>query len=165
MPNPRNTASRVASEGICEGIHTSKSTERKESDSTRIVKKRVPNATEQRFNRDMLNGGGLFEAITFILPGGSKYKPDWALFQGSVTTKIIGIDWKHFTVSECERAHKENPFLQIKVYEIKGDYAFFSENRALTAFKECRAAFPEVVFQWWTILAKEWVEKHERHGG
>ena len=38
-----------------------------------------PNKTEQEFNRLYLRGEGRYEAITFRLPGGSRYTPDWYL--------------------------------------------------------------------------------------
>ena len=38
---------------------------------------RRQNKTEDRFNRDMLNGRGVYEGLTFRLPGGSRYTPDW----------------------------------------------------------------------------------------
>ena len=128
----------------------------------RKPKRKGPNETESRFNRDMIgvNCCGLFEQITFILPGGSKYTPDWAVFMGCVTLKIIGVDWNHFTVEDCARVMKENPYLVIRAYEVKGAYRFGSEGRALTAFRECRAQFPAVRFSWWQWDGKGWTEKH-----
>jgi hypothetical protein len=38
---------------------------------------RGPNKTEERFNREMLGGRGVYEGLTFRLPGGSRYTPDW----------------------------------------------------------------------------------------
>lgn len=149
MPNPRNTASQVASEGIGEGIHTSKTLERKESDSTRIVKKRVPNATELEYNRIYLLGCGEFEKLTLNLPGGSRYKPDWV----SVSTMRI-----HDSFTQ-----KVYELVKVTCHEVKGSFRFWSHGRARTAFREAVAAFPEFAFVWATKKADgSW--EIERHG-
>jgi hypothetical protein len=36
-----------------------------------------PNKTEATYNRERLGGAGRYEAITFRLPGGSRYTPDF----------------------------------------------------------------------------------------
>ena len=87
------------------------------------AKGRGPNATESEFNERFLGGNGLYEALCFVLPGGSRYTPDWV---------VLG-----------------NP---IRVYEVKGAYRFPSEGRALVAFKAAQEIFGStgaVEFQWW----------------
>lgn len=83
-------------------------------------KKRTPNKTESEYNRVYLGGKGLYEAITLRLPGGSRYTPDWVTFDGS----------------------------QVTLHECKGAYRHASHGRALTAFRECVAAFPCFRFVW-----------------
>jgi hypothetical protein len=93
---------------------------------------RGPNKTEERFNRDMLAGRGVYEGLTFRLPGGSRYTPDW----------IYEANGQLFAV-EC-----------------KGPHRFPSEGRALTAFLEARAAWRSVVFTWFRWTGTEWREQH-----
>ena len=93
---------------------------------------RRPNKTEERFNRDMLAGKGMYEALTFRLPGGSRYTPDW----------IYEANGQLFAV------------------EVKGAHRFPSEGRALTAFLEARAAFPWCAFVWFKWTGREWREQH-----
>lgn len=95
-----------------------------------------PNKTELRFNRDMLAGHGMFEALTFRLPGGSRYTPDWVWF------------------------HKGEGGVSIFCVEVKGSYRFGSQGRALVAFREARAAFPLITFSWWQWDGKRWMEKY-----
>ena len=97
-------------------------------------KKGAPNKTEQRFNVDLLGGGGMYEAVTFRLPGGSRYTPDWVTFDDAG---------------------------RMTVYEVKGGYRFHSQGRALTAFREARAAFPRVRFRWVVWADGKWAEKYE----
>ena len=93
-----------------------------------------PNRTEREFNRLFLDGRGIYEGITFRLPGGSRYTPDWIL---------------------CEDG-------AVHAIEVKGSYRLPSEGRALTAFREARAAFPGIIFSWWTKLdGDHWKEKFE----
>lgn len=80
-----------------------------------------PNRTEQDYNVQCLSVKGMYEAITFRLPGGSRYTPDWVEFLENGT---------------------------LRVHEVKGSYRFPSEGRAWTAFREARAAFPHVDFVW-----------------
>jgi hypothetical protein len=100
---------------------------------------RAPNKTEAEYNRLYLGGAGLYEAITLKLPGGSRYTPDWVTFDGDVVT----------------------------LHEVKGSFRFGSHGRAVTAFRECAAAFPCFAFVWaargkgtagWTVT------RHERVG-
>lgn len=85
---------------------------------------RGPNKTEAAYAREFLSVGGVaravFEGITFRLPGGSRYTPDWYSFDGGIHT----------------------------VVEVKGTYRLGSHGRAWTAFREARAAFPGFVFTW-----------------
>jgi hypothetical protein len=96
----------------------------------------VPNLTERRFNAEMLGGNGLFEAITFRLPGGSRYTPDFIRFDDDGA---------------------------IDAYEVKGSYRFPSEGRAVTAWRECIAAFPWIRFFWYQWDRKKWNHKHEQN--
>jgi len=91
-----------------------------------------PNKTEERFNRDMLGGRGEYQGITFRLPGGSRYTPDWIY-----------------------EAHG-----QLFAVEVKGPHRFPSEGRARTAFLEARAARRSVVFMWFRWTGSEWREQH-----
>lgn len=79
-----------------------------------------PNATEAEYNRIFLAGRGKYEAVTLRLPGGSRYTPDW------------------MSVDEG----------RVSLHEVKGAHRFPSEGRALTAWREARAAFPEFGFYW-----------------
>ena len=97
---------------------------------------RGPNKTELRFNRDMLAGKGMYEALTFRLPGGSRYTPDWVWF------------------------HRGEGGISIFCVEVKGSYRFGSQGRALVAFREARAAFPLITFSWWQWDDKRWMEKY-----
>ena len=85
---------------------------------------RGPNKTELAYAREFLSVGGeikaVYEGITFRLPGGSRYTPDWYLYDGG----------RH------------------SVVEVKGSYRFWSHGRAWTAFREARAAFPGFRFVW-----------------
>lgn len=93
---------------------------------------RRPNKTEERFNMDMLAGRGMYEALTFRLPGGSRYTPDWIYVANG----------------------------QLFAVEVKGPHRFPSEGRALTAFREARAAFPWCAFVWFQWTGREWREQH-----
>ena len=81
-----------------------------------------PNKTEAEYNRRLLHNLGRFEAITFRLPGGSRYTPDFSVFD-----EKAGV-WS------C--------------HEVKGSFRLGSQGRALTAFKETAAAFPGFRFFW-----------------
>ena len=85
--------------------------------------RRGPNENVARFERVMLAGrGALYEGVSFRLPGGSRYTPDWVVFDE------VG---------------------RLCVYEVKGERRLGSEGRAWTAFREARAAFPQVRFFWY----------------
>lgn len=95
-------------------------------------KRRMPNKTEEAFNREELSGTGQYEAITFRLPGGSRYCPDWYVYEAGI----------HM------------------VFEVKGAYQFGSHGRAWTAFNECRHHFTGFRFFWFTRTKdKQWKEK------
>lgn len=88
---------------------------------------RQQNKTEAEYNRRYLNGKGVYEALSFHLPGGSRYTPDY------------------MTVDETGR---------ITLHEVKGSYRLHSHGRARTAFMECTAAFP--MFGWvWAARQKD----------
>lgn len=83
----------------------------------------TPNKTEAEYNRLYLGGSGRYEAVTLRLPGGSRYTPDWVTFGADGVAEL---------------------------HEVKGPYRFGSQGRALTAFRECAAAFPCFRFVWAT---------------
>lgn len=82
---------------------------------------RGPNKTEAEYNRMYLGGAGRYEAVTLKLPGGSRYTPDWMTVDAE---------------------------FGVTLHEVKGSYRFGSQSRALTAFRECAAAFPCFAFVW-----------------
>lgn len=85
-----------------------------------VAAKLEPNKTEDDYNRRMLGGAGRYEAITLRLPGGSRYTPDWVCAEGG----------------------------RVFLHECKGAYRLHSQGRALTAWREAVAAFPEFGFVW-----------------
>ena len=91
---------------------------------------RGPNKTEEGFLRTHLlplyrDGQQIvYEGLTLHLPGGSRYTPDFVVFD------------------TCEG-------FSVILYEVKGSYRLNSEGRAYTAFREARAAFPAFRFEWW----------------
>ena len=93
-----------------------------------------PNRTEQAYNVAFLGGKGMYEAITLRLPGGSRYTPDW--------------------MSIC-------PLGLVHLHEVKGSYRLPSHGRALTAWKEARAAFKCFRFHWCEWDGAKWVSKHK----
>jgi hypothetical protein len=90
---------------------------------------RQPNKTEELYNRTQLGGNGRYEAVTFRLPGGSRYTPDWVTFA---------------------------PDGRMVCHEVKGSFRFGSQGRAATAFRECVAAFPDVAFVWGRYKDRDW---------
>jgi len=82
---------------------------------------RAPNKTEQAFRDGFFPAGSpvRYEPLTFRLPGGSRYTPDF----------VEGLT--------C--------------YEVKGSRRLGSHGRALTAFREARAAFPQFRFRWFEM--------------
>ena len=103
-------------------------------------KPKGPNKTEQLFNREMLGGLGMYEAIRLRLPGGSFYTPDYCL-----------------SVFDPQTQRYENT-----VYEVKGTYRLGSHGRALTAFREARAAFPFLTFRWYEKQkGGGWIERYK----
>jgi hypothetical protein len=105
-----------------------------------------PNKTEAAF-RDWLFSHHLilaahevhYEALTFRLPGGSRYTPDWVLF-----------------------IHSPLPFVgEVICFEVKGSCRLGSHGRALTAFREARAAFPTVKFCWFEKNGGTFVGKYK----
>ena len=89
-------------------------------------KRREQNKTELEYSRRYLDGKWLYEAVTFHLPGGSRYTPDY------------------LTVDSEGR---------ITLHEVKGSYRLHSHGRARTAFRECAAAFPMFGWVWATRKA------------
>jgi len=102
-----------------------------------LPSRRGPNKNEQRFLRTHIlplycHGQQIvYEGVTFKLPGGSRYTPDYTVFDTEEGFAIV-----------C--------------YEVKGGYRLGSEGRAYTAFRECRAAYPHIRFEWW-----KWNPKHK----
>ncbi len=89
-------------------------------------KRREQNKTELGYNRRYLDSKGLYEAVTFHLPGGSRYTPDYLTVDGQG---------------------------RITLHEVKGSYRLHSHGRARTAFRECAAAFPMFGWVWATRKA------------
>lgn len=102
------------------------------------MRRREPNKTEARFNREILGGAGLYEALTFHVEGGA-YTPDWLLIDPNTGAPTC--------------------------FEVKGAFEYPSENRTRFAFLTCRARFPFVRFRWFR-LAKHgtWREEHPEGG-
>lgn len=94
----------------------------------RRSKGRGPNATEAAFNRDVLGGRGIFEAMSFRIAGGHRYTPDFIVQTPS----------------------------GIEAYEVKGSYRFPSEGRARLAFDDARERFPSVRFYWYRKTKTGW---------
>ena len=92
-----------------------------------------PNGTEAAYNRDVLDGKGIYEGITLRLPGGSRYTPDWL--------SVCALGFVH-------------------LHEVKGTYRFPSEGRALTAWREARASFPMFRFHWAVRTKEGWEFRH-----
>ena len=92
-----------------------------------------PNNTEAAYNRDILSGKGIYEGLTLRLPGGSRYTPDWL--------SVCALGFVH-------------------LHEVKGSYRFPSEGRALTAWREARAAFPMFRFHWAVLTKEGWEFRH-----
>lgn len=96
-------------------------------ETVKAQRKLAPKAqtkTEAEFNRCYLSGAGLFEGLSFKMPGGSRYTPDFV------------------TYDEKEKIYS--------CYEVKGCFKLGSHGRALTAFKETAALFKGVRFFWAT---------------
>jgi hypothetical protein len=98
-------------------------------------RKTGPNLTEVLFALNMLkNQDAFYEALTFRLPGGSRYTPDWCVWQ---------------------------PDGKLICYEVKGPHRLFSHGRAYTAFRETRARFTKVEFHWFIKTETgEFLEKY-----
>lgn len=75
---------------------------------------RVPNKTEERFNREMLLGCGKYEGLTLHLPSGVRYTPDF----------VFEDDGK------------------VYLAEVKGGYHLPTHGRSVMAFKIACAEFP-----------------------
>lgn len=89
--------------------------------------KRIP-LTERFFYNSELAPFGRFEtlheAVTFRLDGGSRYTPDF--FYCGPNGRFIAI-------------------------EVKGVYKLHSHGRALTAFREAAAKYPQITFAWYEV--------------
>ena len=84
--------------------------------------------TEERYRRDILNGGGRFEPVSLRLPGGGRYTPDFMTIDDGVVT----------------------------FHEVKGSYRLGSQGRAYTAFHEAAAYYPMWRFVWAHWTGKTW---------
>ncbi len=83
---------------------------------------RGPNKTEAAYCRDMLGGrDARYEAVSFRLPGGLRYTPDWVVVEDG-------------RIAEC--------------HEVKGAYRFHSEGRARLAFETARETWPGIRWVW-----------------
>ena len=108
--------------------------------------RKVPNKTEAAFRDWYLSRHFIaenemrYEALTLRLPGGSRYTPDWVV-----------------AFSEGQAARPA----WVTCFEVKGGYKLHSHGRALTAFREARAAFAWVKFHWFEPDGKGgFVEKY-----
>ena len=90
------------------------------------LRESMMSGAERRYQRDVLKGEGLFEAITLKLPGGSRYTPDFLTIDDGVPT----------------------------LHEVKGSYRLGSEGRAHTAFHEAAAQFSGIFRFVWAGLEK-----------
>lgn len=89
------------------------------------------NATEAAFNRDILKGCGVFEAMSFKLAGGHRYTPDF------IVQTTSGIE----------------------AYEVKGSYRFPSEGRARLAFDDAAERYPTIKFYWYRKTKDGWKDE------
>jgi hypothetical protein len=115
-----------------------------------------PNKTEAAF-RDWFLSTHLVEAhelhyegLTFRLPGGSRYTPDWVLCMPLLVMPV--------------RDDPKGAFF-LTCFEVKGSYRLGSHGRALTAFREARAAFQNIKFRWFEKSGGGFVEKYEEERG
>jgi hypothetical protein len=110
---------------------------KKKSGGSTVTKKKAPakskgaNKTEEAFNRDVLNGAGRFEAISFKIAGGHRYTPDFI---------VVSPD-------------------AIEAYEVKGAYKFPSEGRARLAFDDARERYPSIKFYWMRKTPNGWCDE------
>ena len=84
--------------------------------------------TEEKYNCDVLNGKGRFEAVSLRLPGGGRYTPDFMTVDDGVVT----------------------------FHEVKGSYRLGSQGRAYTAFHDAAAYYPMWRFVWAHWTGEEW---------
>lgn len=97
------------------------------SPKTRNLRESMMSGAEKRYQRDVLKGAGMFEAITLRLPGGSRYTADF------LTIDDDGVPTLH---------------------EVKGSFRLGSEGRAHTAFHEAAAQFSSIFRFVWAVLEK-----------
>ena len=90
-----------------------------------------PNATEAAFNRDILKGCGVFEAMSFKIAGGHRYTPDF------IVQTTSGIE----------------------AYEVKGSYRFPSEGRARLAFDDATERYSTIKFYWYRKTKDGWKDE------
>jgi hypothetical protein len=105
--------------------------ERGTGNGERKGKGKGPNATEAAFNRDILGGSGIFEAMSFKIAGGHRYTPDF------IVSTPVGIE----------------------AYEVKGSYRFPSEGRARLAFDDARERYPSIKFYWFRKNKTAWKDE------
>lgn len=81
-----------------------------------------PNKTEKAYLDQKLRGkDARFEALTFRMSNGHRYTPDWVVFEAG---------------------------RPIECHEVKGGYAFRSQQRARLAFDQARVEFPGLRWVW-----------------
>ena len=108
--------------------HTNDTKALKHSNIQTFKHSKSPNDTEAAFNREMLGGRGIFEAMSFRIAGGHRYTPD-------------------FIVQTPSR---------IEAYEVKGSYRFPSEGRARLAFDDAKERYPSIKFYWYRKDKSTW---------
>ncbi len=97
---------------------------------------RQPNKTEAAYRAEVLDrrsdvAAVRYEGLTFRMENGHRYTPDWVV------------------VTEGGR---------IECHEVKGRYAFHSQQRAKLAFDQARVEFPWFTWIWATRAKHEWKE-------
>ena len=94
------------------------------SNAIRLPKQRKQSKAEAEYGRilqaEFIGCEVLYEAISFRLPSGTRYCPDWTVW------------------------HKRELVL---IVEVKGGFRLGSAGASARAFKECIAAFPHLAFR------------------
>ena len=90
------------------------------------VKVKVPNKTEARYSREVLErrddvAALYYEGLTFRMCNGHRYTPDWV---------VVRNDGK------------------VECFEVKGSYELHSQQRARLAFDQARVEYPWVDWYW-----------------
>jgi hypothetical protein len=90
---------------------------------------RQPNKTEMRYLDRILGQDARYEALSFRLPTGERYTPDWVVFRDG---------------------------LPVECHEVKGSFRFSSQGRSRMAWGQARLAYPGIRWVWATWTGKKW---------